>query len=91
MVASGQLVAHQRELLDPHTRLRERLMLGLRLDEGVDLARAQRELGVPVLSPQRREAIAKLQQRGRVDYDGDRLRIPRKWWLLADGIASSLF
>jgi len=79
------------EALSPDTRLRERIMLGLRLRSGFDLAEAASELGEEVWPDARRQAAARLVARGKLEVDGDRLRIPRKTWVLADGIAAELF
>ncbi len=46
-IAAGDLAPHESEALDPETRLRERIMLGLRLAEGLDLEAAAAALGVP--------------------------------------------
>jgi putative oxygen-independent coproporphyrinogen III oxidase len=76
------------EPIDGATALRERLMLGLRLAEGVDVERAARALGVDPWPEERRRAVARLVERGRLERDGpdrNRLRVPRDQWLFADG------
>lgn len=78
------------EAIDAETALRERLMLGLRLSEGLDLRHAALELGVEPLPPKRLRALEKLQKHGRIQSDGGRLRIPKSQWLFADGIISQL-
>jgi oxygen-independent coproporphyrinogen-3 oxidase len=79
------------EPLAPETSLRERIMLGLRLAEGLDLERAAAELGVPALSPERKRALEKLERAQRIVRGEDgRLRIPKPQWLFADGIISEL-
>ena len=78
------------EPLDAETSLRERIMLGLRLAEGLDLQAAAEELGVPALPPERQRALDRLSQRGRVQTSSGRLRIPKPQWLFADGIISEL-
>jgi oxygen-independent coproporphyrinogen-3 oxidase len=83
--------AHQQvEWLSPETLLSERLMLGLRLLEGIDLLEQERDLGIEVLTPARRRAIEKLVVRKRVHFDGQRLWIPRNAWLFADGTIAEL-
>jgi putative oxygen-independent coproporphyrinogen III oxidase len=78
------------EPLDAETSLRERIMLGLRLAEGFDLEGAASELGVVALPPERKQALERLLQKGRVELDRRRLRIPKPQWLFADGIISEL-
>ena len=71
------------ELIDPATRMRERVMLGLRVTEGVDLDGG--------LTPDRERSLAWLEQRGRVVRQGSRVRIPSAAWLWADDTAARLF
>jgi coproporphyrinogen III oxidase-like Fe-S oxidoreductase len=78
------------EPIDAETSLRERIMLGLRLAEGLDLDAAGRELGVDALGGDRRAAVARALERGRLERSGSRLRIPKPQWLFADGIISEL-
>lgn len=80
----------QLEVLGAETLLSERLMLGLRLQEGVSVSQLEQELGVPVLTPQRQKQIDRLRLRGRVELEGDRLRIPHAAWLFADGTIADL-
>lgn len=78
------------EPIDAETALRERIMLGLRLAEGIDLEAAAAELGVEALPSERRRALERLQKSGRIELDRRRLRIPKPKWLFADGIISEL-
>ena len=78
------------EPIDAETALRERIMLGLRLAEGVDLEAAGHELGIDPLPRSRQSALERLLNSGRVELDGRRLRIPKPKWLFADGIISEL-
>jgi len=78
------------EPLDAETSLRERIMLGLRLAEGLDLRGAAADLGVPELPPERRRALDRLVGRGQIEWTEGRLRIPKSQWLFADGIISEL-
>jgi oxygen-independent coproporphyrinogen-3 oxidase len=78
------------EILDAETRLRERLMLGLRLREGVDLKRLGDELGLEPLSPERRRAIQRLVAQKRLSLAGSRCYIQPEAWLLADGTIAQL-
>ncbi|MFO0601742.1 MAG: radical SAM family heme chaperone HemW [Polyangiales bacterium] len=86
----GELPPGETESLDPETRAREALMLGLRTDEGVDVARTEARTGRP-LRAGRERAIARQAAAGNVVDDGATLRIPRDRWLVADGIVASLF
>lgn len=79
------------EALSPETRLRERIMLGLRLRAGFDLNEAASDLNEVVWTNQRRVAAKQLVERGKLEVNGDRLRIPQQAWVLADGIAAELF
>lgn len=79
------------EELDATALLRERIMLGLRLRGGLDLARAGAELGVDPFDAERTASIASLVARDRLVRDGDVVRIPREAWLFADDIAARLF
>jgi len=79
------------ETLDPETRLRERIMLGLRVAEGLDLAAAAEELGVEAWTDERKRAADKLVKRGQLAIENGRVTVPRSAWLFADGIAAALF
>lgn len=79
------------EALDGEALLRERLMLGLRIAEGVDLARARTDLGIEPWTTERERAATRLVERGRLSRDGDQLSIPRAAWLFADDTAARLF
>lgn len=78
------------EPIDAETALRERIMLGLRLAEGLDLRAAGNELGLDPMTRERRAALSRAFGRGQLETNGDRLRIPKSQWLLADGIISQL-
>ncbi len=75
--------ADTREPIDASARARERIMLGLRVTEGVDLA--------GLLNPERERTLDWLQERGRIVLDGTRARIPPGAWLWADDTAARLF
>jgi oxygen-independent coproporphyrinogen-3 oxidase len=91
MIARGALEPHETDALDPDTRLRERLMLGLRLSEGLDLEQAAAELGVDPWPSTRRRRADDLVSRGRLIVEAGRLRIPPDAWLFTDGTAAALF
>lgn len=79
------------EVLDGETLLRERIMLGLRLAEGFDLEEAASECNVAPWPEVRLRAVERMVQRGRLERDGGRLRVPLSAWTLADGTAAELF
>jgi putative oxygen-independent coproporphyrinogen III oxidase len=85
--------SESREALDGHTLLRERIMLGLRVSEGVDLAQVACDLGLEgeAWTPERERASAWLASRGRVVREGSRVRAPRAAWLWVDDTAARLF
>jgi oxygen-independent coproporphyrinogen-3 oxidase len=87
----GGRLTESEERIDPETRLRERIMLGLRLREGIDIEGAAAALGVPAWTPARLEVAERLTRQGRLRAEGRRISIPRGAWLFADGIAASLF
>ncbi len=90
-VAEGARVYIEEEELDRETRMRERLMLGLRLEQGLDLGQAAHELGVEPFPEARERAIRRLVDRGQLLRDGDCLRIPPAARVFTDGIAAALF
>ncbi len=79
------------EELDPPTRLRERIMLGLRMKEGLDLEAAAAELGIEPYSGDRQKTLETLVGRGRIVREGSRIAVPRDAWIWADDTAARLF
>jgi oxygen-independent coproporphyrinogen-3 oxidase len=81
------------EALDGQMLLRERIMLGLRVTSGVDLAEAASDLGLEGngWTPERERASAWLVSRGRILREGTRVRAPRSAWLWVDDTAARLF
>lgn len=74
------------EPIDRETRVRERIMLGLRVTGGVDL--------VDAWTPEREKAATWLEGRGRLQRQGEggrHLTIPAAAWLWADDTAARLF
>ncbi len=71
--------AQSEETLPPEARASEALLMGLRLREGVDLAR----IGSEWVDD---EAIARLERQGLMARDGDRLRVTDAGMLLLDAI-----
>lgn len=88
---AGDFTPHETEALDPETRLRERIMLGLRLTEGLDLEGAAHDLGIEPWPPERRREADRLAQQGKLKIAGGHLTIPKEHWIFADGIAAALF
>jgi oxygen-independent coproporphyrinogen-3 oxidase len=86
---TGELVSDV-EVIDAETALAERLMLGLRLAEGIDVESAARDLGAEPWPASRLHAVERLAARGRVVREGSRLRIPIEAWLLADGTIAEI-
>ena len=79
------------EHLDAETLVKERIMLGLRLAAGFDVADAERDLGLAIATRERARAVEKMVSRGRLAVDGSRWRVPKERWLLVDGTAAELF
>ncbi len=90
-LGEGDGLSISSEPLDGETLLRERIMLGLRLANGVDLGACGRDLGVDPWTPERVRTIEQLSSKGRLARVGDTLRIPRPAWLWADDTAARLF
>lgn len=89
-LSSASALTPEHERIDAETALRERILLGLRLAEGLDLGRAARELGVPAWTEERQRAARRLVERGRLLVEGEVLRVPRSAWLFADGTIAEL-
>jgi oxygen-independent coproporphyrinogen-3 oxidase len=86
---TGPLIS-EIERLSPDTDLSERLMLGLRLREGVDVESAAAETGAAPWPPERVRNVLRLSERGRIVREGPRLRIPYDAWLLADATIAEI-
>jgi putative oxygen-independent coproporphyrinogen III oxidase len=82
---------HSREPLDAETLMRERVMLGLRMAQGIDFDEAATSLGTEAWTPERQKAARWLLDRGRIAQEGSRTRIPREAWLWTDDTAARLF
>ena len=91
VLGEGDGVSMFAEELDATALLRERIMLGLRLAEGLDLTRAGQDLAIDPWTTERLRAIDRLVERGRLTREGDLLKIPRAAWLFTDDIAARLF
>ena len=89
-LSEGAIPPEEREALDPDTRAREALLLGLRSVEGVRPAEVLATTGVDLRST-RAEPWAKELHAGNVTDENGRWLIPRAHWLQADGITARLF
>lgn len=78
------------ELIDPGIGLTERLMLGLRTKDGIDLDELSRQFDINLWRTKRQHAIERLVRQGRLNQDGSKLKIPFSTWFLADGTISEL-
>lgn len=87
----GAMVDADVEELPPDALLRERIMLGLRIAEGMDLGAAGRDVGVEPFTPERTREIDRLVEKKRLERRGDVLRVPRDAWLFTDDTAARLF
>lgn len=80
----------QAEHLAAETLLSERILLGLRLREGIVPDAISAELGVPFFTETRLRAVERLERAGRLRLVDGRLLIPESAWLLADGVIREL-
>jgi oxygen-independent coproporphyrinogen-3 oxidase len=80
-LAEGVSPAAAREVLDTETRRVERVLLEIRLRDG---------LPVPVLDATGRRAVAELRERGLVELTAERLVLTRRGRLLADAVVRDL-
>jgi coproporphyrinogen III oxidase-like Fe-S oxidoreductase len=89
-LADGRHPPEEREPLDPETRAREALLLGLRAIEGVETEGVRARTGVDLRATRARAWDRELRA-GNVREDGVRWSIPAARWLQADGITARLF
>jgi oxygen-independent coproporphyrinogen-3 oxidase len=80
-VGAGRSPAEAREVLDEGSRHAERVLLEVRLSEGLDAG---------VLTADERAGVPRLVDDGLLDDRGGRLRLTRRGRLLADGVVRSL-
>ena len=78
--------AQSEESLAPADRAKEGLLMGLRLREGLDLARIAKLGEAPVAALVDETAIARLVDQGLMARDGDHLRVRQAGMLLLDAI-----
>jgi len=81
------------EPLDAEALMRERIMLGLRMSEGLDFDAAARDLGLADggWTPGRARAAAWLEDRKRIVRERSHVRVPKAAWLWTDDTAARLF
>jgi oxygen-independent coproporphyrinogen-3 oxidase len=78
------------EVISAETAFSERLLLGLRLAEGLDLDEAARATGAVAWTEERERAVARHVRSGRLERTGSRIAIPRNAWLFADAVIREL-
>jgi oxygen-independent coproporphyrinogen-3 oxidase len=78
------------EPLAPTMRAEEALLMGLRLGEGIDLARIATETGLAIDAIVDQRAIDRLANHGLIARDGDRLTVQEPGMLLLDGILTEI-
>lgn len=78
------------EPLDGPTRAEEALLMGLRLDEGLDLAAVSAATGVAIDAMVDAAAIDRLAGHGLLAREGDRLTVREPGMLLLDGILAEI-
>ena len=76
-----------REEINDATRIKEAIMLGLRMRRGIDIGSFEREYGVDLAKDFERQ-IAKLKSGGFIEFDGQRLRISDAGVLMSNAILS---
>lgn len=88
-ILENNLPLDTEELTDKES-LNETMMIGLRTQNGVGLAKIEKEYPEALLL-QLKSGIHKKIAEGHLEIRNNRLLIPRKHWFQADGIASDLF
>ena len=78
------------EHITPEIDVTERLMLGLRLLEGVDIDSLEADTKVPVWTAARERRAAQWLSRGALVFSAGRLRLARSHWLVADSVIREL-
>ncbi|MBK8980561.1 MAG: radical SAM family heme chaperone HemW [Planctomycetes bacterium] len=89
VVERGFVPSGEAETLSRRHRLAEALWLGLRRRDGVDLAQAERRLGVAAPVPLRAQLAAWIES-GHLAIEGARYRLTPRGLLVADAIGASL-
>jgi putative oxygen-independent coproporphyrinogen III oxidase len=87
----GEMSDADIEELPADALLRERIMLGLRIAEGLDLGAAGKDLRIDAFTAARTREIDRLVDMKRLTREGEVLRVPRSAWLFTDDTAARLF
>ncbi len=90
-VGEGDGLSEGAEELAADALLRERIMLGLRMRDGIDLDAAGAELGVDPWTAERARAAESLAARGRIERRAGWIGVPAGAWLFTDDTAARLF
>jgi putative oxygen-independent coproporphyrinogen III oxidase len=83
-------LSHESETLSGADLVHEALLLGLRTEEGVNLAFTAQRAGIDPLEGRAR-AIERALQRGNIEMSAGHLRVPKSRWLHLDSIVTDLF
>ncbi|RYD82062.1 MAG: coproporphyrinogen III oxidase, partial [Sphingomonadales bacterium] len=78
------------DALSPESRAQEALLMGLRLNEGVDLARIAAMSGLPVDHLVDRDAVLRLVDQGLMRQTSEQLRVTEAGMLLLDAILAEI-
>jgi len=89
LARNGHGIASEQPL-DAAEQAGEALMMGLRLAEGVDLARLAARTGLPRDALIHADAVARLATHGLLEQHGDHLRVTPAGMLLLDGILAEI-
>ncbi len=84
------LLPREQEALSEKELYNERIMIGLRTREGVDLESLLKEFSSPIIEYFQKESRLKIEV-GLLEIKENKLIIPKEHWFLSDGIASDLF
>ena len=87
-IEAGQSAAAGSEVIGRELEMGETMMLGLRLVEGVSLARFESRFGLTLTDVYSEELVA-LQRQGLVEMDEMGVRLTRRGWLLGDRVFSA--
>ncbi|HQY87942.1 MAG TPA: hypothetical protein PK402_04740, partial [Tepidisphaeraceae bacterium] len=85
-IDSRTLPAVDVEVLSPAQRAGERIMLGLRLADGISLCEIRDEFDVDLIK-QHEQLLEKLRSQNLIDFNGDRMKLTPRGIELADAIA----
>jgi putative oxygen-independent coproporphyrinogen III oxidase len=79
-------VRHEESCLSPADDVAERILMGMRVVEGLDLSRLEAATGMNVDT----DGLARMMAQGFVEQNGSRIRLTRNGRLLADGVSGEL-